>query len=431
MFAHRFQFPTPDGYEFFLDMGPLKDANTSHFRDRVEFWNQFAAHPNYDEFWQSRNIIPHLKNCAPAVMTVGGWFDAEDLYGPLKIYQSVEEKNPEIFNILVMGPWAHGHWARTEGSKLGNANFGAKTAEFYREQIQFPFFEHHLRGAADPQLPEAYVFETGTNAWKQFRKWPPQAVEPRELLFAADGVLRFSENEADEADEDAGDTETEDEVSSDSDAEEGGDQATYDEFVSDPDRPVPFTADISTGMTQAYMTDDQRFAARRPDVLVYRTEVLDEPVTLCGPLVADLWVSTSESAADWVVKLIDVFPGDYPDHDETPSHLHLGGYQMMVRSEVIRGRYRNSHEQPEPFTANEPTRVRFELQDVLHTFRPGHRIMVQVQSTWFPLVDRNPQKYVENIFLAEEEDFTRATHRLYFEPQGASKLEVGVLPAEY
>jgi len=422
-FAHRFQFPTPDGFDFFLKMGPLGSANAAHFRDRVTFWNQFAEHPNYDDFWQSRNIVPHLKNCAPAVMTVGGWFDAEDLWGPLKIYRSVEEQNPDIFNILVMGPWAHGGWARSDGDKLGHVHFGAKTGKFYREQIQFPFFEQFLRDNGDARLPEAYVFETGTNHWCQFNEWPPQAVNSRTLRLT-DGQGLTLEAPADQD----GSAAEDDEEGQDAN---GADREAFDEFVSDPQHPVPFTAAIATGMTRAYMTDDQRFAARRPDVLVYQTEELKSDVTLCGPIDTELWVSTSQSAADWVVKLIDVFPGDFPDAGDTPATMKLGGYQMMVRSEVIRGRYRNSPEKPEPFEPDTPTQVNFELQDVLHTFRKGHRIMVQIQSTWFPLVDRNPQKYVDNIYKSDEDDFVKATHRVYRSKQHASRLTVGVLPQEF
>ena len=399
--SERFDHGTPDGYQFFMDLGPVKNANERYFEGGIEFWNQAVEHPNYDDFWQDRNILPHLRNVAPAVMTVGGWFDAEDLYGPLAIYRTVEMENPEIFNILVMGPWRHGGWARTEGDGLGNIRFDARTSLFYRSNIELPFFKHFLKADGDLRLPEAYMFETGVNRWRTFDRWPPPDVEQRSLYFREGQALSF----------DPPDTEGE----------------AFDEYVSDPSRPVPFGQAITTRITRAYMTDDQRFAARRPDVLVYRTEVLEDDVTLAGPILANLWVSTSGTASDWIVKLIDVLPNDTPDYDDTPAGMHLGGYQMMVRSEVIRGRFRNSYQHPEPFAPGEPTKVAFELQDVLHTFKRGHRIMVQVQSTWFPLVDRNPQVYVDNIFLADEEDFTKATQRVYRSSAHPTHLRFGVL----
>jgi putative CocE/NonD family hydrolase len=402
-FGSFFEFPTPDGYQFFLDLGPLTNVDARYFKGNVAFWNDgMVAHPNYDEFWQARNILPHLSNVAPAVMTVGGWFDAEDLYGPLNIYRSIEEKNPDAFNILVMGPWVHGGWARTTGEAVGYVRFGAPTSAFYQENIEAPFFNYYLKGEGQPDLPEAYVFETGANEWRTFATWPPTEVESRSLYLSEGGRLVF------DAPANRGDA--------------------YDEFVSDPAKPVPFTADIATGMTQEYMTDDQRFASRRPDVLVYQTEILEEDITLAGPLLADLWVSTSGTGSDWIVKLIDVFPPDTPDRGELPRGMHMGGYQMMVRSESIRGRFRNDPANPEPFVPNQPTQVELPLQDVLHTFERGHRIMIHVQSTWFPLVDRNPQSYVDNIFLASEGDFIEATQRVYRSTQRPSRIRVGILP---
>ena len=399
----RFDHGTPDGYQFFFDLGPLKNANDRYFKGEIAFWNKIVEHPNYDEFWQARNLLPHLYNVPPAVMTVGGWFDAEDLYGPLKIYRAVERNNPGVFNILVMGPWPHGGWNRIDGDKLGSVHFGDKHSVFFREQIQLPFFNYYLKDKGDLNLPEAYAFETGTNQWRTFDQWPPREIEQRQLYFHEAGRLSF---EPPATQDDA-----------------------YDEYVSDPAKPVPFTEDIATGMTRNYMTDDQRFAARRNDVLAYQTDVLDEDITLAGPILADLWVSTSGTAGDWIVKLIDVFPDDAPDYDDTPPGRHMGGYQMMVRSEVIRGRFRNSYEHPEPFVPNEPTNVTLELLDVLHTFKRGHRIMVQIQSTWFPLVDRNPQKYVPNVFLADDDDFIKTTNRVYRAQDHATRLRVGVLTA--
>ena len=400
----RFDHGTPDGYQFFMELGPLKNADELHFKGDVPFWTQTTHHPNYDEFWQSRNILPHLTNVAPAVMTVGGWYDAEDLYGPLNIYRSIEAKNPGIFNILVMGPWVHGGWARTEGDAVGNARFGEKTSLFYRTNIELPFFNYYLKDRGESDLPEAYVFETGANRWRKFDHWPPAPPHAQEkhLYLREGGKLSFETTI------------------------EGPVQ--FDEYVSDPARPVPFSEEIAIGMTKNYMTDDQRFAARRPDVLVYQTPQLEEDVTLAGPITAELWVSTSGTDSDWIVKVIDVFPNDAKDSQGLPPGRRMGGYQMMVRSEVIRGRFRNSYEHPEQFAPNEPAFVKLPLQDVLHTFRKGHRIMVQVQSTWFPLVDRNPQKYVDNIFFAKEEDFIKATQRVYRGAAHQSRIRVNVLP---
>jgi putative CocE/NonD family hydrolase len=402
----NFNHGTPDGYSFFLEMGPLRRANELYLNNRISFWDSIIGHPNYDEFWQRRNLLPHLSNVAPAVLTVGGWFDAEDLYGPLNIYRSVEEKNPEIFNALVMGPWRHGGWARDDGTFLGNAYFASETAPFYRETIEAAFFNHFLKDEGEMTLPEAYVFETGTNRWRTFPDWPPEETEEAFLYPGPRGSLAFAPTE--------------------------GAGTRFDEWVSDPAKPVPYTADVANGMTREYMTDDQRFAARRPDVMVYQTDVLEEDVTLAGPLLAELWVSTSGTDSDWIVKLVDVFPPDAadPPHAAFARGMRAGEAQMMVRSEVIRGRFRNSHENPEPFVPNQPTRVELPLQDVLHTFRAGHRIMIQVQSTWFPLVDRNPQSYVENIYLAEEGDFVPATQRLYRSGDFRSRVRIGILPGE-
>lgn len=396
-----FTHGTPDGYQFFLNMGSLKNVNRRYYKDRVAFWNEFVAHPTYDKFWKDRNILPHLKSIAPAVMTVGGWFDAEDLYGPLKTYQAIEKQNPGVNNVLVMGPWSHGGWARTDGSRLGNIHFGDNTSAFFQKDIELPFFNHHLKGTDDPGLPEAHVFQTGMNRWRKFDSWPPNCLQKGKLYARDKGALSFHAPE---------------------------DEEGHDEYPSDPHRPVPFTELTTTGMNYDYMTDDQRFASRRPDVVVYQTPVLKKDVTLAGPMRAELFVSTSGTDSDWIVKVIDVFPGNVADPPGTAPTRKLGGYHMHVRSEVFRGRYRNSYSKPEPFVANQPTRVAFELQDVLHTFKKGHRILVQIHSTWFPLVDRNPQKYVPNIFLAEEADFIRTTQRVYRSQRHPTALEVGILP---
>jgi putative CocE/NonD family hydrolase len=398
-----FEHGTEDGYRFFLDLGPLANAEERYFKGAIPFWKELLDHADYDAFWQARNLLPHLSRVAPAVLVVGGWFDAEDLYGPLKIYRAIEQANPGVSNALVQGPWFHGGWARSDGDRLGNVSFGGKQSVWYRDEVEFPFFEHHLKGAPDPKLAEATIFETGANRWRTFDQWPPKGTSERSLYLRVDGVLAWEPPE---------------------------DASASDAFVSDPAKPVPFTEDVAIGMTREYMTDDQRFAARRPDVLVYQTEPLSEPVTLAGPIQADLWVATTGADADWVVKLVDVFPPDAPDWDGMETDQHMSGYHMLVRSEAIRGRFRASYETPEPFTPNKDTPVDLELLDVLHTFLPGHRIQVQIQSTWFPLMDRNPQTWVENVSYAKPADFAAQTHRVIRSKEHATRLRVGVLPAE-
>jgi putative CocE/NonD family hydrolase len=393
---------TPDGYRFFLDLGPLPNVKAKWFGDSIRFWNDIAAHPTYDAFWRARNILPHLKNMPPAVMTVGGWYDAEDLYGPLKVYESIEEKNPGIANVLVMGPWFHGQWSGGPGDALGAVRHPA-TGPFIRDSVMIPFFNHYLKDGPDPRLPEALVYETGANRWRRFDAWPPRAVQQRSLYLREDGGLSFQAPTAV--------------------------RAAADEFVSDPAHPVPFIGYIAPGMTIEHMVDDQRFAATRPDVLVYQTPVLTEDVTIAGPITATLWVSTTGTDADWVVKVIDVYPDTLPMLNPelwNPQRVRLGGYQQLVRGELFRGKFRTSFERPEPFVPGRVTKVEYELPDVFHTFQRGHRIMIQVQSSWFPLVDRNPQTFVD-IYHAKESDFRKATHRVHRTRAQGSRVTVGVL----
>jgi uncharacterized protein len=397
----RFDYGTPDGYQFFLDLGPLGNANEDYLHGEIAFWNELVAHPDYDEFWQTRNILPHLEGITCAVMTVGGWFDAEDLYGPLHTYAAVEESNPGISNTLVMGPWRHGGWIWTDGDSLAVADFGFNTSKTFQEEALLPFFRHHLKGEGEHNLPEAWVFETGANRWREFPAWPPEEIKQEWLYLHEGGALAFA---TPTTEEDA-----------------------FDEYVSDPANPVPYTTDISTGWHSEYMVEDQRFAAWRPDVLVYRSEPLEEDLTLAGPLTAELVVSTTGGDADWVVKLIDEYPGRLPGWKKDSDEPDLGGTQQMVRSEALRGRYRSSYSDPEPFAPGETTTVSVELQDVLHTFKRGHRIMIQIQSSLFPLLDRNPQSWVENIFEAEEDDFVKATHRVYRSAEHPSSIKVGIL----
>ena len=398
-FLPRFDHGTPDGYRFFLDLGAMPNAETRHMKGQVAFWTEMMQHEKYDAFWQARNIRPHLRNIAPAVMTVGGWFDAENLFGALNVYRFTEQQSPGARNSIVMGPWYHGGWSRSDGSNLGDVTFGSKTADFYRERIELPFFSAHLKGKGEASLPEAYVFETGTNVWRRHQAWPPRDVTQRALFFHENGRLSFDPPSAD--------------------------GEAFDEFVSDPARPVPYIANIAIGMTREYMVDDQRFASRRPDVLVYQTDVLAEDVTLAGPVLPKLTVSTTGTDADWVVKVIDVYPDGYPDPEPNPKGLRMGGFEQLVRGDVMRGRFRKSLEAPEPFTPGEPTAVAFALNDVYHTFRRGHRIMIHVQSTWFPLVNRNPQKFVD-INTASAGDYQKATHRVYRSARAPSHVVVGV-----
>lgn len=400
-FPPRFDFGTADGYAFYLNLGPMANVNARHFKGDIRFWNEMMEHETYDAFWQARNLRPHLKNLKPAVMTVGGWFDAEDLFGALETYKSAERQSPGAANMLVMGPWVHGGWARGDGNQLGDVTFGAKTSAFYREQIELPFFQFHLKGKPDPKLPEAYVFETGRNQWRRHDAWPPAEAVQKPLYLAAGGTLTW--------------------------VPPSTTGPAYDEFVSDPSRPVPYTSAIAIGMTREHMVDDQRFAARRPDVLVYQTEVLDRDVTLAGPIAASLRVSTSGTDADWVVKVIDVYPDTYPDPSpQTSGYSRMGGYQQLVRGEVMRGKFRNSYEKPAAFVPGQVAVVEYTMPDVYHTFRTGHRVMVQIQSSWFPLVNLNPQTFV-NINTATAADFKKATHRVYRSRGEPSSVKLTVL----
>jgi putative CocE/NonD family hydrolase len=398
-----FDFKTPDGYEFYLKIGPLSNIDKLHFKGRISFWKELMEHGTYDEFWRARDLRPQLEKVKTAVMTVGGWFDAEDLFGTLHVYRAVERRNPGIFNVLVMGPWAHGGWSGGDGDRLGHVRFHAKTAEFYRKEIELKFLKHFLKDEPNLDLPEACVFETGTNRWRRFDLWPPKAARERSLHFRAGGGLSFEPP--------AGDA---------------GEAGSFDEYLSDPAKPVPFIPDIAIGMTREHMLDDQRFASSRPDVLVYQTEVLEEDVTIAGPITAHLEVSTTGTDSDWVVKLIDVYSGDHPNPDPNPTGVELGGYQQLVRGEAMRGKFRNSFSEPEPFAPGKVARVEFLLPDAFHTFRRGHRIMVHVQSSWFPLVDRNPQTFCD-IYSAREEDFRKATQRVYRSPEAGSHVRVLVL----
>ena len=398
----RFDFKTHDAYEFFQRAGTLANATEKYFKQGDWLWNDQVRHDTYDDYWKARNLAPHMHNIKCAVMTVGGWFDAEDLAGPFKTYRSIEEKNPGITNMLVIGPWVHGGWARSTGEKLGSVSFAAKTSEFFRDQIQFPFFEQQLKGKSeDVKLPEAYVFETGTNLWRKYDSWPPRDSQSKMLYFQPGGKLSF-------------------------DPPAAGSQS-FDEYVSDPAKPVPFIGYYALDVPQEYMVSDQRFASRRTDVLVYQTDPLEEDITFAGPVSPELHVSTTGTDSDFVVKLIDVYPDDYPSPEPNPAGVQMSGYQQLVRGEPMRGKFRNNFETPEPFVPGKIAKVSFDMPDVNHCFRRGHRIMVQVQSSWFPLIDMNPQKFL-NIPDAHRSDFQKATERVFHSQGMASGLAVHVLP---
>jgi putative CocE/NonD family hydrolase len=387
-----FDDPSLDAYEFYLNVGPLATANERLMGGRARYWQEIVDHTTYDEFWKKRSLWQHMNNVRCAVLNVGGWFDAEDPLGPLRVYRAVEEKNAGTVNQLVMGPWRHGGWARDAGERLGNLNFAVRTGEFFREQIQFPFFMHYLKDKP-ADLPEAYMFLTGINEWRRESEWPPKNVRPLTLYFGAGGALG-REAPIDNA------------------------ASAFDEYVSDPNRPVPFLGYIVGDMTNDYITEDQRFASERPDVLTYETAPLEEDLIIAGPVKVSLNVSTTGTDSDFVVKLVDVYPSTYPQPAAPegqrlpPNYIRMGGYQQLVRGEPFRGKYRESLERPVAFAPGKPAAINFEMPDVFHAFRRGHRVMVQVQSSWFPLVDRNPQKFME-IPKAAASDFQKATQRVY------------------
>ena len=405
----NFDYGTPDGYDFFLSHLTLSNITDTMTASQRALLMPTIANWTYNDFWKTRNIAPHLKNIKAAVLTVGGWYDAEDLQGPLTTYHAIKRNNPAIYSGLVMGPWSHGAWRRYDGQSLGSVQFGARTGEYFRKNIEFPFFEQHLKGVANPNQAEVHAFETGSNVWREYAAWPPKQAQARTLYLGANGTLAWQQPAT------------------------GGDG--FDEYVADPRKPVPYTGYPAIGVPKEYMVGDQRFASSRTDVLTYRSEPLDEDVTLSGPVKPRLFVSTSGTDADWIVKLIDVYPDDYPAAgkpdgprtDVEKPAIPMAGYQQLVRGDPLRGKFRNGFEKPEPFTPGKVEPVNFSMADINHTFRRGHRIMVQIQSSWFPLVDLNPQTFVD-IPKARPEDFRKATQRVYRAPSMFSGIEVQVLP---
>jgi putative CocE/NonD family hydrolase len=393
-----FDFKNQDNYDFYKDIGPLKNVVTKHFGDSIQFWSELMTHPNYDSFWKERDITQHLTNITPAVLVVGGWFDAEDLYGPLQTYEAIESLNKDNNNRIIMGPWYHGQWTNSNASNLGNIQFDSNTASYFKQK-ELTFFNYYLKGKGEMNIAEATIFVTGSNEWKEFTNWPPKEAEFMSLYLDCEEKLSL-----------------EPAISKD----------CYEEYIVDPAKPVPYTEDVHLSRTREYLTDDQRFASRRPDVMVYQTDILEEAVTMVGPIEVSFYVSTSGTDADYVIKIIDVFPDEIEDYASNYKNVPMGGYQMLVRGEVLRGRFRNSFEKPEAFTPNEVTKVTFEIPDTAHQFKKGHRLMIQVQNSWFPLIDVNPQTFV-NIYEANEDDFIKATHRIYHDDQRPSKVSFRVL----
>ncbi len=404
----RFDFGTPDSYQFYLRAGNLENLDQTYLHDSNWLFNDQIKHDTYDDYWKARDLSQHMKNVHCAVLVVGGWYDAEDLSGPYRTFYAIRKFNPETPATLVEGPWVHGGWSRSDGSRLGDISFNAQTAVYFRTRIQFPFFEYYLKGKGTP-LPRAIVFETGADVWHDLDAWPPKAAAPRMLYFHGGGKLSF-------------------------DPPSGA--SGVDEYVSDPNHPAPFVGYVTDTVPQRYMVDDQRFAGTRPDVLTYETDPLEEDVTIAGPISPKLVVASSGTDSDFDVKLIDVYPDNAPDPDpslngnerilgEPP--LHMGGYEEMLRGEPFRAKFRSSMEKPEPLTPGKRTTIDFTMPDLYHTFRRGHRIMVQVQSSWFPLTDRNPQTFTD-IPNARPEEFQKATEQIFREKDAASGVQVLVLP---
>ena len=396
-----------DNYKFFLETGTLKNLS-KYMGDSIAFWKEVMSHPNYDAWWKARDARNATKNLKPAMLWVGGLFDAEDCWGAWNSYKAAEKNNPgKSFNKIIEGPWYHEQWANNDGTHNGNIQFGSNTSEYYQQHFEIPFFNYFLKGKGDiSQIAEANVFITGANKWKTFSQWPPENKEDQAIYLQPGGKLNWSKPAA---------------------------ANSFSEYTSDPAKPVPYEEFVHFNRTRTYMSDDQRFAARRPDVLVFQTDTLTKDVTITGNVIADLQTSISTTDADFVVKVIDVFPDylSYNDVDiyaeEDPVNPYpMGGYQMLVRAEIMRGKFRNSFEKPEPFVPGKITEVKWELPDVAHTFLKGHRIMIQIQSSWFPLADRNPQKFM-NIYTANDNDFQTATIRIFHDAINQSKIILPII----
>lgn len=403
--AKGFTFPEKDNYSFYLKQGALKNYKKL-MGDSIAFWNDMMDHPNMDDWWKARNARVGCKDVKPAMLTVGGTFDAEDCYGAWNLYKAIEKQSPKTNNKLVMGPWVHGGWHRGEGTHLGNVRYGSKTAEYYQKNIELAFFDSHLRNiGSDSSIAEATIFFSGENNWKNLKSWPPSNTENKTVYLDQNQKLSFEKPNANNS---------------------------FSKYTSDPNKPVPYTEDVHSHRTREYMDDDQRFAARRPDVLVFTTENLTEDITLAGTIIADLKVSLSTNDADFVVKIIDVFPDNfiydtnYCCQEKNWKQVEMAGYQMLVRGEIMRARFRNSFEKPEAFTPNKIETVKFELPDVAHTFKKGHKLMIQIQSSWFPLFDRNPQQFVD-IYKCDDKDFISSDIKVFHQADAASGIVLPIL----
>jgi putative CocE/NonD family hydrolase len=392
-------FSTSDGYNFFLRTGPTKNFSRDHLQGRVAFWDSIMAHPDYDAYWQKRSIWKHEKNIKPAVLTVGGWYDSEDPYGPLRLNQSLEEMSAATPRTFVMGPWTHGAWNRGDNDSLGVLKFGSKTGLFFRDSIGFPFFSCALKDRCGAPLPRVAAFQTGANQWRTFDAWPPRAVQPKAIYLREGGRLAYERPSA---------------------------ATAADSYVSDPARPVPYTSALSFGYYQLYPIEDQRFASRRPDVLVYETPPLDADLTLAGPIGVNLTIASTGTDADFIVKVIDVWPD--VELAGRGAGSPMDGYEQLVKGDVYRVRWRRSLERPQPLVPGRPDSVSYVLHDVFHTFKKGHRLMVHVQSTWFPLIDRNPQTFVPNINTADASAFKPATMTVFRSSSRPSHLVLPILP---
>lgn len=386
----HFQFDKYDTYEWYLSLGALSNANSRFFHGKLPTWNDFVNHPNYDEFWRKQAFDPYLRHTSVPNLNVAGWYDQEDFYGPMKIYDLLEKSDREHRNYVVVGPWNHGGWMSTRGRQLGQIDFGSDTAKWFRAKVQAPWFAYWLHGTGQLQQPEALTFQTGSNDWKSYNAWPPtDGITAKKLYFRESSRLSFDPPEAA--------------------------AGTADTYISDPADPVPYrprpiTPTYPGPEWPVWLLQDQRFVDHRPDVLSWQTQPLTQSMSIAGDIVADLFASTSGSDSDWIVKLIDVFPEDYV---QPVSHARLGGYELIISDEVFRGRFYKSFEHPEAVVSNQPTHFRIDLHTRNHAFQERHKIMVQIQSTWFPLIDRNPQKFVPSIFEASDADYVPATQKIF------------------
>lgn len=395
-------YDAPDAYNFFLDYTPIKKLNEEILRHQIPFWDSMSVHGNYDYYWKSRSNLQYMKNIKPALLIVGGWYDAEDMYGPLHIYKAIEKNDPVNNSRIIMGPWTHGSWNWVKGDSLGDFSFGQKTGEYYRKEILLPFFKYYLKGKGGLKLNDAYAFDTGKNEWGNFESWPPKDVSDTKFYFQPDEKLNTSLPES---------------------------TNSFSDYINDPFNPVPYTAkfeDAKDFYNPVHLIEDQRYTSSRPDVLTFETDILPENVTVAGPITADLFVSTTGTDGDFVVKLIDVYPDDAKDPDPNSAKIKMGGYQRLLRTEIMRGKFRNSYEKPEPFTPNKISEVKINLNDAYHTFKPGHKIMIQVQSSYFPFFDVNPNTFCD-IYHADKDQFKKAEIKVYYSKDYPSSVTLTTL----